>query len=120
MLPIPRLNRAQDMNRGNVGAGEGPIVHYLLDAGASRGDLSRQIGQATWPIANNGGEPAEATVGNKAALDDATQDVRINVPTAEEKDNAFVGQLRELTGETGGERSGGRALDNAFLQLDDP
>ncbi len=93
MFPVPGFYRAQDMDGGDVGAGESAIVHDLLNAGSGRGDLRRQIGQTSRPIANNGGEPAKATIGHQAAFDNATQDVRINIPSAQEENNALPGQF---------------------------
>ena len=55
------------MDGGDVGAGESAIVHDLLDAGSGGGDLGRQIGQSSRPIADNGGEPAETAVRDQAA-----------------------------------------------------
>ena len=52
MLFVPGLNRAQDMNDGDIGAGERAIVHDLFDAGAGRGDLRGEISESTRPIAD--------------------------------------------------------------------
>jgi len=120
MLAIPRLNGAQDVDGRNVGASESAIVDNLFDARTSRGNLSGEISQTSWPIADHGVEPAEATVGDQTAFDHATQDIRINIASAEDKDDTFAGQFGQLTGEASSKRGGGRALDYAFLQLDDP
>ena len=84
MLPVPGLDGAQDMDGGDVGAGESAIVQDLLDAGAGGGDLGGQIGQSSRPIADHGGEPAEPAIGDQATFDDAAQDIRIDVSSAEE------------------------------------
>jgi hypothetical protein len=119
VLPISRLHGAQDVDGGDVGAGEGAIVDDLFDAGARRRDLSGEIGQPTRPIADNSVEAAEAAVGDQAAFDYATQNIWINIASAEEKDDALAGQFGQLTRQTGSQGCCGRALHHAFLQLDD-
>ena len=42
MLMIPRLDRADDIDRRDIGTGEGAIVHHLLDARANRRNAPRQ------------------------------------------------------------------------------
>ncbi len=116
---VARLDRAKDVDRRDVGAGEGAVVHDLLDARAGGGDLRGQIGQAARSIADHGGETREPSVRDEAALDHAAEDIGIDVAAAEEKDNALSRELGELPGKTGRERSGGGAFDNAFFQFDD-
>ena len=94
---IARFDRAQDVNGGNIGAGEGAIVHDLFHAGAGGGDLRGEIGQTAGTIADDGGETAQATVCDKAAFDHATQDIGIDIAPAEQKHDPFAGELRQLT-----------------------
>jgi hypothetical protein len=47
MLVIADFDRAEHMDRRNIGTGEGAIVHHLLHARASGGDLGSEIGQPT-------------------------------------------------------------------------
>ena len=98
MLLVAGFNRAQDMHGGDIGAGEGAIVHDLFDAGAGRGDLSGKISQSSRPIADHGGEPAKTTIGDQSAFDDAAQNVWVDVSSAEEKHDALSRQFGKLTG----------------------
>ncbi len=84
MLLVPGLHGAQDMDGGDVGAGESAIVQDLLDAGTGGSDLGCQISQSSRPIADNGGEPGKSTVGDQATFDHATQDIRIDISAAED------------------------------------
>jgi L-aminopeptidase/D-esterase-like protein len=58
MFMISSLNRAKHVHSGNVGAGEGAIMHYLFDAGAGSGDLGGEIGKATGTIADHSAKTA--------------------------------------------------------------
>ena len=71
------------------------------------------------PIADHGGETREPAVRHQPALDHAAEDIRIDVAAAEEQDDIFAGQLRQLPGKTGGERGGGGAFHDAFFQFDE-
>ena len=62
------------------------------------------------------GEPA---IRHQASFDHATQDVGIDVSSAEEKNHPLSGQFREVPGQTGGEGSGGGTFDHAFFQFHD-
>ena len=52
MLMIAGFDRAEHMYRRNIGTGEGAIVHHLLHARASGGDLRCEIGHATASVVN--------------------------------------------------------------------
>jgi len=79
---VSGLNRAENVYGGNIRTSESAIVHHLFNARARRRDLRRQIGQATRPIADDGGESAKPAVGYQTTFDHATKDVRINVAAA--------------------------------------
>ena len=79
---VSGLDRAENVYRGNVRTSEGAVMDHLFDARARRSDLRRQIGQATRPIADDGGESAKAAVRDQTTFDHATKDVRINVAAA--------------------------------------
>ena len=46
MRAVARLDRAEDVDGGDIGAGEGAVVHDLFDARADGRDLRGEIGQA--------------------------------------------------------------------------
>src|SRR5205085_2333105 len=117
---VPRLDGTLNMNRGDVGAGESAIVDDLFDAGTGRRNFRREIREASGPVADDRGETCEPAIGDQAALDHAAQNVRIDVAAAEKEHDAFRREFRKLTGKTSGERRCGRALNYAFLQLEDP
>ena len=71
MRVIPGLHCALNMDRGNIRAGEGAIVHDLFDARAGGRNLSREVSQTAGPIANDRGETGEPAVGDQPALDHA-------------------------------------------------
>jgi hypothetical protein len=83
MVVISRLDRAENVNGGNVGTSERAIVHNLFDARTSRRDLRREIGKATGPITDYGREAAKPAIGNQTAFDDATEHVGIDIAAAE-------------------------------------
>src|SRR5438270_5224499 len=119
MSMVPRLDRAQNMDRGNIRAGEGAIVDDLLDARAGGSNFRREISKTAGPIADDGSEPGQAAICDEAALDDAAQDIGIDVAAAEKKHDTFASEFRKLAGKTRGQWRRGRAFDHAFLQLDD-
>ena len=120
MLVISGLDCAENMNGRNIRAGESAIVHHLLDARAAGGDLRCQIGQSARPIADHGGEAAKPAIGHQTAFDDATEHVRIDVPAAEQENNALAGEFGQLSRQTCGEGSRGGTFHDAFLELDNP
>src|SRR5436305_14992461 len=98
MLMVSGLDRAENVYGGNVRTGESAIVHDLFDACAGRSDLRRQIGQATWPIANDGSESAKAAVVDESAFDHATKHIGIGVSAANENDESVAGERRQIAG----------------------
>jgi hypothetical protein len=90
---VSRLDGAEDIDRGNIGARECTIMHHLLDARASRSDLGCQISQTARSIANYGGESAEASVRDETTFDYATEHVGIDVAAAKQKDYSFAHEL---------------------------
>src|ERR1700674_5598734 len=98
MLMVSRLDRAQDMDRGNIRAGEGAIVDDFLDAGATGSDLGGEISQSAGTIADHRGEATEPAISHQGALDDPTQHIRIDIAPAKKEHDAFAGQFRELAG----------------------
>jgi len=97
MLMVSGLDRAENVYGGNVRTGESAIVHDLFDACAGRSDLRRQIGQATWPIANDGKESAKAAVGDETAFDHATKHIGIDVAAANQKDHSLAGEFLQFS-----------------------
>lgn len=91
---IASFNCANDTDGGDVAAGKGSLMHDLFDARAGSGYLAGEIGQAAGPIADDGGESAEAAIGDKAALDDAAQDVWIDVAAGEKGERPVCRQIR--------------------------
>src|SRR5712691_3689430 len=75
MIPVARFNRAEDVHRGNIGVGEGAIVHDLFNARARGSDPCREIGQTAGSIADPRAETAKPSVRDKATLDHAAEDV---------------------------------------------
>ena len=119
MLAVSCFHRTQDMHRRDVRAGKRAIVHYLFDACAAGGNLRGQIRQSAGPIADDSDETREPSIGDKAAFDDPTQDIGINVSATKEKDDAFTGEATKITGQACGQRSGGSPFSYALLQLYD-
>src|SRR5450432_2824812 len=119
MISIARFDRTENMHRGDIRARKRAVVHDLLDARAGGRDLRGEISQATRPIADHRREARKPPVSDEPALDDATQNVWIDIPAAEKKNNPLARELRQLSRETGGQRRRGSAFDNALLQLDD-
>ena len=68
---VASLDGALNMDRGNIRAGEGTIVHDLFDARAGGRNLGREISQTAGSIANDRGETREPAVGDQPALDHA-------------------------------------------------
>src|SRR5438552_1219194 len=65
---VPGFDGALDVDRGNIGAGEGAVVDDLLDTPAGRRDFGREISEAAGPIANDGGEPGEPAIGDETGF----------------------------------------------------
>src|SRR3954454_2655826 len=97
MCSITCFDRAKNMNGRDIATGESAIVHDLFDARTGRGDLARQIGQAARAITNLRREPAEPSVGDQSTLDDATKNVRIDIPPAQEKHTILTREFLELS-----------------------
>ena len=87
---MSRLDRATNMHGGNIRTPKCAIVHDLFDARSGGGDAGGEIGQTTGTVANDGGETAKAAIGNKAALDHATQNIWIDISAGKQKNNAFA------------------------------
>ena len=119
MSAVARFDRAKNVDGGDIGAGEGAIVHHLFDARADRRDLRGEIGEAARPVADHGRETREPSVGHEAALDHAAEHVRIDVAAAEQKDDALAREFGKLSGKAGGQGCRGRTFDDAFFQFDD-
>ena len=119
MRVVPRLDGAENVNRGNIRPGEGAIVHDLFDARASGRDFRREISETARTIADDGSEAREAAIGYEAAFDDPAQDVGIDIAAAEKKNDAFAGELWKLSGKAGSERRCRGAFDDTFFQLND-
>ena len=90
MLMISRLDRATNVHGGNIRTSKRAIVHDLFYARAGRGDARGKIGETTGTIADDGGETAKTSIGNKAALDHATQDIWIDISAGKQKNNALT------------------------------
>ena len=90
MFVIARFDRAKHVDCRDIGAGKGAIVHHLLDARAAGGDLARQIGETTGPVADHGGEARQAPIGNETSLHDAAEHVWIDVAAAQEEHNLLA------------------------------
>src|SRR2546423_2580921 len=110
MLMVPRLDGAEDMDRGNSRAGESAIVHDFLNARATGRDLGGEISQAAGTITDHGGETAEPAVCDEAPFHDPAQHVGIDVTPPEKEDDAFAGKFLQLSGEAGRPRRGRGAL----------
>ncbi len=78
----------------------------------------RQIREPAGSIADHGGKSAQTAVGNQSAFDYAAENVRIDISAAQKKNDTFAGEIRQFSGKDGGQRSGGRAFDDGFLELD--
>ena len=83
MSVVSRFDGALNVDRGNVGAGKGAIMHDLFNARAGRGDFRREIGEAAGTIADNRREARQTAIGDESPLDDAAQHIRIDVASAE-------------------------------------
>jgi len=116
--PVARFNGADNVDCRDVGAGESPVVHHLFDARADGSDLRSEIGEAARPVADHRSETRKASVRDEAAFDDPAQDVRIDIAAAKQNDDAFSGELGQLSGKTGGQSGSGGAFDHAFFQFD--
>jgi hypothetical protein len=103
------------MDGGDVGAGEGAIVHDLFDAGTGGSDLRGKIGQPARAIANHGSEAGKPAIGDQTPFDHAAQNVWVDVPSAQKKNHTLASQFRQVPGQTGGEGSSGRAFDDPFF-----
>ncbi len=93
MLMVACFDRAKNVHGGDIRAGEGAIVHDLLDAApvaaicAARS--ARPPGRSLITAVNR---PSRA-VRDKAAFDHAAENVRIDVSAAKQKNDAFSGEL---------------------------
>ena len=101
---VPRLDGALDMDRGNIGAGKGAIVHDLFNAGAGGRDFCGEIREATGPITDDRSETREPAIGDEAAFDDAAQNIGIDVAAAKQQHDPFACEFWKLPGKTCGER----------------
>ena len=93
MLMIPRLDRAENVDRGDIRAGESSIVHDLFDARPGRSDLRGEIGEAARAVADHSRESAQSAVGDEATFDHATEDVGIDVAAAKQKDYSLIREI---------------------------
>src|SRR4030095_9147816 len=78
MLVIAGFDRAKNVYRRDVRAGECAIMNDLLSARSGRSDLRSQVGQATGSVANHCSESAKPAICDQAALNYTTENVRIN------------------------------------------
>ena len=93
MLMVSGLDRAQNVDGGNIRAGEGAVVDDLLDARASRSNLRCQIGQAAGAVANDRRKAAEAAIRNQASFNYATENVGVNVAAAKKQHDWLASML---------------------------
>ena len=119
MLMVPGLDRAENVYVGNIRTGESAIMNNLFDACARRSDLRRQIGQATWRIANDGSESAKAAVGDETTFNHATKHIGIDVAAANQKDHSLAGEFFQFSGHARGERRCRGSFDDTFFEFDE-
>ena len=79
MLVVSRFNRAKHSDGRNVRAGERAVVYHFLNTRTGRRDLLGEIGQSAGTIADDGGESAQAAIGDEPALNHAAENIRVNV-----------------------------------------
>src|SRR3712207_2450284 len=96
MLVVARLDRANHLDRREIGTRERAIVHHLFDARARGGDLRREIGKTSWTITDDRGESAQPAVRNQAAFDHPAEHIRIDVAAAQEQHDTLAFELVEL------------------------
>jgi len=82
VVVISRFNRAKHFHGRKVRTGEGAFVHDLFNARAGCGDLLAQDSESAGAIADYRGESAESAVCNESSLDDAAENVGINISAA--------------------------------------
>ena len=93
MLMVSGLDRAENVDGGNIRAGEGTVVDDLLDARASRSDLRCQIGQAARAVANDRRKATKAAIRNQASFNYATENVGVDVAAAKKQHHSLASVL---------------------------
>src|SRR6266511_317675 len=78
------LERDVDRGLAQVDPREGAIVHHLLDVGAHPGDLAGELVERAGVVGDAHPHPHQAAVLDQAALDDARQDVDVDVAAADQ------------------------------------
>jgi len=72
VLVVPRLDRAENVDRGNIRAGESAIVRNIQDTASFFCDDSRKQREPSRSIADGRGKSAEASVRSQTAFDDSS------------------------------------------------
>src|SRR5690349_21259508 len=62
---VPRFHGTQDMDSREVGTGEGAVVHDFRDVAPNGGEQSGEMREAAGPIANEGIETVDASIGGE-------------------------------------------------------
>lgn len=114
---VPGFDSAEDVDGGDVGAGEEPVVGDFLHAAAGLGDERREPGQAAGAVADDGREADQTAVDHQGAFNQAAEDGEVDVAAGEDEGDFFSREVRELAPRDGGERGGPGPFDHAFFQL---
>src|SRR3954468_19155175 len=117
---VPGFDDAVDEDGVDIFTDEGTVVLDIVHAGAFIGQQSGESGETARPIADDSAETAEAAVRRQAALDDAPEDVGIDVAAAKREHDFFAGQIGDEFVEAGCERCRARAFHDSFFQFHEP
>ena len=117
MLPVGGFQRAEHIDRGNVGTGEGSFVFDLLDARPGLSDQLGKAGKSAWPIADHRRKPAQAAVGDQPLFNHPGEHHRVDVAAGEQQHRWAAGQFRQTASHASRQRRGTGSFDHALFQF---
>lgn len=117
---VPRFHGAEDVDGGDVGAGEEAIVGDFFDAAAGCGDEGGKPGQAAGAVADGGREADQSAIDDQGTFNEAAEDGEVDVAAGEDESDFLSCQVRQLPTEDGGERSSTGSFDDALFQFHQP
>src|SRR6185436_19633168 len=105
MVLVSRLHDTMDGDGADVFAGERAVMGDIAHARSFLSNHGCKTGQSARTIANDGRESTKPSVCRQTTFDNAPQDVRIDIPSAQRQHYFFARQLGDQPCKTGGEWS---------------
>src|SRR5437867_1161479 len=117
LVPPGGLQRELHLGLAHAGPREGAVVVDVEHIGAGLGDEPGKLGEGARAVAEHHGQAHEAAVLDEPALDDAGDEVDVDVAARDHEGDRLPGEGHPLVHERG-ERHRARPLDHGLLDLE--